>query len=318
MTDEKITQLTNNTAPAGSDSAVIVDSGTVATQELLLGDLNLLPDGWMINGKISVTVAANNLTVAIKTKAGANPSATDPVSVWINGSFRRITAALSVTINAGANTFNAGSAELATKEVDYFAYLGWKASTSAVVLLVSRIPFATLYSDFSATATNEKYAAVSSAPASTDDCVVVGRFAATLSAGAGYTWSVPTFTSANLIQRPIYETRWLDWTPVHTGFSSSPTGTFKYRVQGRCYYVIYMPTTGTSNATGYTVTLPCTPGIAMDLLCRVIDNGAAAIDPGLIATSSASNTATIYKTLQGGSWTGSGTKYAEGEFFVSY
>ena len=33
------------------------------------------------------------------------------------------------------------------------------------------------------------------------------EFGATLSAGAGYTWSVPTFTVNNLIQRPIYETK---------------------------------------------------------------------------------------------------------------
>src|SRR6185436_338433 len=94
--------LTENTAPLGSDIDVMEDdpNGTPLTQYIYKGSANLLPDGYMVNGKLSVTVASNNITVAIKTKSGGNPSTTDPVSVWINGSYRRITAALSVTKNA--------------------------------------------------------------------------------------------------------------------------------------------------------------------------------------------------------------------------
>jgi hypothetical protein len=185
--------------------------------------LHYLPNGTMINGKISPTVASNHLTIALKTIAGTDPSATDPVYVMINGSLRSVTNALSVTVNAGANSFNAGSSELATKEIDYFPYLGWRASSSAVVIGFSRIPYATVYSQFSATATNEKYGVFSTAPASTDDVVNVGRFAATLSAGAGYTWTVPTFTSTNLIQRPCFETRKLSWTPTVTSGGGTHT-----------------------------------------------------------------------------------------------
>src|SRR5687767_15451136 len=102
MADKFITELTQNSAPLGSDMLVLEDdpAGTPLTQYLRASDLNLLPEGYMVNGKISVTVASNNITVAIKTKSGGNPSTTDPVSVWINGTFRRITAALSVTKNA--------------------------------------------------------------------------------------------------------------------------------------------------------------------------------------------------------------------------
>ncbi len=180
---------------------------------------------FLVNGKIVVTVASNNLNVALKTLAGSDASASDPIYFMVNGDLHTITAALSVTIPAGTNKFNAGSAELATKEIDYFVYLGYNA-TDGVVIGPSRIPYANQYSDFSATATNEKYCAISTITnaAATDYYVNIGRFAATLSAGAGYTWSVPTFTAKNLIQRPIYNTRWLTWSPVLTSGSADLSG----------------------------------------------------------------------------------------------
>lgn len=170
------------------------------------------PEGFLINGKIVPSVASNNLTVALKTKAGEDPSADDPVYVMIGGTLRTITSALSVTKNAGANWFNAGSSELAAQEIDFFVYLGYNA-TDGVVIGFSRIPYGKEYDDFSITSTNEKYCAISTITnaAAGDDYEVIGRFAATLSAGAGYTWTVPTFTNKNLIQRPIYETRWLTY-----------------------------------------------------------------------------------------------------------
>jgi hypothetical protein len=169
-----------------------------------------LATGQMINGKIVVTVTSNNITLALKGADGNDPSASNPVYCKIGGVIRSVTAARSVTKNAATNWMNAGSSELATKEIDYFAYLGYNA-TDGVTLGFSRIPFACQYSDFSTTTTNEKYAAISTITnaAATDYYNVIGRFAATLSAGAGYTWSVPTYTAINLIQRPIWETRWL-------------------------------------------------------------------------------------------------------------
>jgi len=181
------------------------------------------PQGFLINGKISVTDAAG-ITVAIKTLAGTDPSATDPVYCRIGDTVRTISAALSVAKADGTNWCNAGGAELATKEVDYFVYLGYNA-TDGVVIGFSRYPGAFSYDDFSATTTNEKYCAISTitTAATTDYYEVIGRFAATLSAGAGYTWSVPTFTAKNLIQRPIYETRWMTYLGAITSGSGSPT-----------------------------------------------------------------------------------------------
>ena len=200
------------------------------------------PQGFLLNGKIVPSVASNNLTVALKTLAGTDPSASYPVYVRIGDTVRSVTSALSVTKNAGTNWMNAGGSGLATKEIDYFVYLGYNA-TDGVTIGFSRIPYGTKYGDFSATTTNEKYCAISTITnaASTDYYENVGRFAATLSAGAGYTWSVPTFTAKNLIQRPIYETRWLNWSPTISftaGVSPSSLsyGDYKYKlISNTCF-----------------------------------------------------------------------------------
>jgi len=174
------------------------------------------PQGFLINGKLAVTVATNDLTVAVKTLAGTDPSAGDPVYVRIGNTVRAITAALSVTALDGTNWCAAGSAELATNEVDYFVYLGYNA-TDGVVIGFSRIPYATRYDGFHATSTNEKFCKISNIAnaAAGDYYELVGRFAATLSASP-FTWTVPTFTAINLINRPIYKTRLLTFVPTHT------------------------------------------------------------------------------------------------------
>lgn len=224
------------------------------------------PEGFLINGKIVPSVASNNLTVALKGLDGNDPSATNPIYVRIGDTVHSITSALSVTRNAGTNWFNAGSSELATKEIDYFVYLGYNA-TDGVVLGFSRIPFASEYDDFSATTTNEKYCAISTITNATagDDYVNIGRFSATLSAGAGYTWSVPTFNSKNLIQRPVYETRWLSWKATYTSsgsmtFTPSNEHNFKYKLCSNSLSIIFFATgtTGGTAANAIRVSLPFT------------------------------------------------------------
>jgi hypothetical protein len=86
-------------------------------------------EGVMYNGRISITVASNNITLALKTFAGTDPSASDPVYATINGVVRTISAALSVTKNAGTNWFGNGL----NFETDYFAYLGYNATDGVVI-----------------------------------------------------------------------------------------------------------------------------------------------------------------------------------------
>jgi hypothetical protein len=242
-------------------------SGASITGEFpssILTTTKYAPQGFLLNGKIVPSVASNNLTVAIKGMDGNDPSASNPVYVRIGDTVRTITAALSVTKNAGTNYFNSGGAELATKEIDYFVYLGYNA-TDGVVVGFARIPYAQQYDDFSSTSTNEKYCAISTITnaAAGDDYELIGRFAATLSAGAGYTWSVPTFTTINLIQRPIYETRLLTYVPtigfVATGNPSTVSASnHKYRIRGGEVYVnAYVGYSSAGNAvTSITFTLP--------------------------------------------------------------
>ena len=306
--------------PAGAAAAyqpLDSDLTAFASHPTYITTLNInplfAPQGFLINGKISVADTGSGLTVAIKTLAGTDPSSSDPVYCRIGDTVRTISAALSVTKADGTNWCNAGSSELATKEIDYFVYLGYNA-TDGVVIGFSRYPGANSYDDFSATTTNEKYCAISTitTASATDYYEVVGRFAATLSAGAGYTWSVPTYTAKNLIQRPIYESRDLDITPVWTGFSSNPTGgTYKYKVVGSTIRLQRVSgSSGTSNATTMTLLAPFAfkyTAYGMALL-NGVDNSTNLSTICQLETAAGSNIMYLYKTYFRATWTGSGSK----------
>lgn len=277
-------------------------------------DITQIPvQGGMINGKITTSVASNNLTVAIKTLAGADPSSSDPVYVRIGNTVRSITSALSVTKNAGTNWAAAGSSELATNEIDWFVYLGYNA-TDGVVIGFSRIPCARTYGDFNTTSTNEMYAAISTITnaASTDEYENIGRFNAVLSAGAGYTWSIPA--TSIVINRPIFETRWLTWVPTIAGYSSKPTNAvYRYMVRDfDCIVEIAEGSAGTSNATTKTYTAPFTAKTITNMIWSGIlpapyDNGSVGAC-GYVRIASASNSIGAFRSAAA-NWTASGNAY---------
>lgn len=262
--------------------------------------------GALTNGYISVTDAAG-LTVAIKNNLGTDPTTTNPVVVNIGGTERIISAALSVAKADGTNWGNAGGAEQAAQELDWFVYLGYNA-TDGVVIGFSRYPGSCQYSDFSATSTNEKYCAISTITnaAAGDDYELIGRFAATLSAGAGYTWTVPTYTTINLIQRPIYETRSLTALPVEVGYSGTPTIACYYYLIGKQAKVI-LYASGTSDGDTFTLTLPFLAKYSSFFMARIADN-TSTIAVGMIALTSGSNVATIYSGPNSAAWTAANTK----------
>ena len=213
------------TPPASSYQLLgsqLSDSKKMAWMNLLCAE-----DGTMINGQIVTSAASGTLTVKINTADGTTPSASNPVLVVIANQLRAITSALTLNLAGGTNYMNLGSAEHATKDVDVFCYMAWRAASSAVVVGFSRIPMlgSRTYNNFSGTTTNEKYAAFSNAPAAGDYCVLVGRFNVTLSAGAGYTWTIPA--TSLIINQCVYETRLLTYTPTHsrviTPYSNAPT-----------------------------------------------------------------------------------------------
>lgn len=246
----KISAYPVGTPILASDQFVVARGGA---NDKILGSELLPQQGTLHNGKLSVTVAGNNLTVALKTLAGGNPSASDPVLVCIGSSWRAITAALSVTKNAGTNWFDSGSSMLATKEIDYFVYLGYNA-TDGITIGFARWPSVNRYDGFSTTTTDQLYCAISTIAhaAAADPYIVIGRFAATLSAGAGYTWSVPSFTDNNLIQRPIFDTRLLSYTPSVTAQGGVPTSwtftTSTYIIKGTLK-IVYLDMTVTNKGT---------------------------------------------------------------------
>ena len=204
----------------------------IAIQVSIYNWLLNFPEGTMINGKIERTVASNNLTFSLKTMDWSNPSVSNPVYCRIWNDLRAITAPLSNTLNAWTNRYESWSAELATNEVDYFVYL-WRTTVyNTVYIQPSRIPYATTRANFSSTTTNERYAPNAWDMNTTDPVVVVWRFNATLSAWASFNRSIPA--TDIVINRPIYETRRIPYTPAITWDGTAPTSLlwsrFRYKI----------------------------------------------------------------------------------------
>jgi len=262
-------------------------------------------EGFLINGKIVVTVnGSGDINVAIKGLDGNDPSATNPVYCRIGGTIRTLVQALSCSAVHGYNHMNCGSAELATKEVDYFVYLGWSATDSAVTIGYSRIPYGHLFSDFNATYTHEKYLRTVGNTSATDVYVNIGRFTATLSAGAGYTFSVPTFTAINLIQYPIFETRKLSWNCgfTYSGGTTDPTSNIINAFSG--YQIInnrlflYLHSTlvrGTGDRTAQFYTIPFSV-VDLNIPTRLITYG---VVSGFDVYINANNVITVNSTMTG-------------------
>jgi len=101
LADSRWKLLSTTAGAAVADGAVI--ARTLAQSGIVHGPV--------INGYLDWSVAANAMTVSVKTLAGADPSAADPVHVWIhstagtNGamSLMTLTAALSLTISTGSS-----------------------------------------------------------------------------------------------------------------------------------------------------------------------------------------------------------------------
>ena len=271
MADQKLTQLTSINSVKPDDIIYNVHNPGGSPLSRKMNASGMWAGYNMINGKIVPSVTSNNLTLALKGLDGNDPSDTNPVSIFFPGAsvWRVVTAALSVTINAGADggsgTFNAGSTELKTQEIDYFAYAGFNA-TDGVVIAFGRIPFAKIYSDFNTTNSNEKHAAISTIThaAAGDEYTVLGRFAATNSGTASYNWSVPSFTPVNLIQYPIFETRELSYVPTITSQAGTLTTVSgqsgKYFLQYNKFFIFgsHIITTNGTGASWIIATIPFT------------------------------------------------------------
>lgn len=280
------------------------------------------PQGYLIGGKITTAVASNNLTVAVKTLSGNDPSETEPVYVRINDTVRKLTAALSVTLNAGTNWFALASfLQTANPEVDLFAFVVWNTNTNNFNLAISRInPHKTLYSDFSGTNTNPKYLATTgTAPASTDSVAVCGRFNIRLGASASYNWSAPV--TSLVISQPVFETQVMQCEPTTVGWSSMTQNILRYKVVRDLIYFWYI-SNGTSNSTNGQINFSITAANFSQLNTEVsgglgINNGSVSSSPPRIYIDPNTNANQIATAPNAGSgsWVGSGTKAVRFQLF---
>ena len=186
---------------------------------------------------ITPSVASNNLTIALKYIDGNDPTSTNKLTFRVGNTEYDLTASMSFTKNAGTNWCNAGGAELAAKNVQFFMYaIGETGASAGLKFGFSRIPYAKTMANFVNTTTSEKYIAGNWTNFNSTDAVVnIGRFQAQNSGTASYNWSIPT---ANVVNYPIYETDILTWQPVYSAsgsmtYTSVTTSVAEYKVSGR-------------------------------------------------------------------------------------
>ncbi len=104
------------------------------------------------------------------------------------------------------------------------------------------------------------------------------------------------------------------WVPTFTGFSANPTGgLYYYTVSGKNVTLyIRQPNNGTSNATGFTISLPIQAKTLTNMIwvgpAGIIDNGTAGTSPGMLYITSGSTTLTVYKDFAGNVFTNTGNK----------
>lgn len=102
------------------------------------------------------------------------------------------------------------------------------------------------------------------------------------------------------------------WTPGFTGFSANPGSVdATYYQNGKFAHIRMSATSGTSNATSFTITgLPVAPRTAVNIIGLVQNAGATLV--GRMDIAAGGTTITLYAnaTGAGGSWTASGNKNA--------
>ncbi len=92
---------------------------------------------------------------------------------------------------------------------------------------------------------------------------------------------------------------WTAWVPTWTGFSVDPVLTFaRYHIDGKmCTCILTTTTSGTSNATTLSFTLPFSAARAVVGTARGSNNGATLADPVLLVSTASSNVCNAYLTF---------------------
>jgi hypothetical protein len=223
-------------------------TGTIASsQDVLLMSVGMPTGAHTIRTNLSqFSQALKDLGLLIASPYTISPSIsngglaltiTGPAIFHVYDTDYSLSAPVSFTSPSGTNWCNAGSAELAANPIDFFVYaIGETGASAGLKFGYSRIPFATTMSDFVNTTTSEKYIKGNwSNFNATDKVANIGRFRAQLSASSAYVWSIATSV---VINRPIYETDVLTWTPAQSASGSLVWGTLTlvdrtYQIIGR-------------------------------------------------------------------------------------
>jgi len=112
--------------------------------------------------------------------------------------------------------------------------------------------------------------------------------------------------------------QWQAWVPTFTGFSADPTSvTARYTLSGKMCTAYFFATSGTSNATTFTITLPFAAANVEDpqtFAGNVVDNGTGKV--GIVRTRVNSNVLDVYNGATGTAFTASGAKNAA--FSITY
>lgn len=135
--------------------------------------------------------------------------------------------------------------------------------------------------------------------------------------GSDYTLEDEAITSPQLsrIENPFGFPQFFNWTPTIGGFSSDPTGGYRFKVSGNtCHLIINQTGDGTSNATTFTISLPVSAKAGSETSWGACgfsrDNGIALTTPSgwRIEPTSSTSVMSIFKDSATGTWTASGAK----------
>jgi hypothetical protein len=269
------------------------------------------------NYQIVTSIAANVLTVAVKTKAGVDPSITDPL--WFDcgsGNQLALEQALSVAIpNSDIFAFDVG--KIQANDCQLFVYLIDNNGTMQIG--VSPNPtFGTVASPYydaggQTGGVTQSNIVMSGTRNSTNSCTVIGRINANQLDNNN--WQTPV--ASLVINYPIYETDWLQWLPTYTGFLTPPVTTLYYKIRRSDVSINTLSmgaTSQVSNATNFYCTLPFTAYATLGAsrcAAEVYDNGAIQTAAGLAKTGNAQSVLTFYKTMaETDNFTNSGVKAA--------
>lgn len=124
-------------------------------------------------------------------------------------------------------------------------------------------------------------------------------------------------SSAGIATSKLAIESWANWTPSYTGFSANPTLITRwYSIGGKTAFVTIAETSsGTSNATTFTITLPFTPKSTQFIGgFRIKDNGGYSTTQGGIGLTAGSTTASIFRDATGTAFTTSNAKACDGSF----